>query len=64
MIRYRLSDIPAQIPDGDVQLILQANDMRWEDIDEDEAETIEGLAILHDIAVSKYHLAEFKAGME
>ena len=63
MIRYRPQDIPAQIPDTDVQLILQANDMRWEDIDEDAAKSLEARAILHDISVSKYRRAEYSAGM-
>ena len=47
----------------DKELIAKARRMRWEDINEDEAETQEGWQELHDIAVSKYHDDEFLAGM-
>lgn len=63
MTRYSLSDLPAQLPDGDVELIMRANDMPWTAIDEDAAETIEGRAILHDIAISKYRKEEYHCGM-
>lgn len=63
VIKYSLSDLPAQMPDGDVQLILKANNQRWEDIDEDAAESIEGRAILQEIALSKYRWAEYRSGM-
>jgi len=63
MTRYTLSDIPAQVPEGDVQLILQANDLPWEKIDEDAAQSIEARAILHDIAITKYRRDEYRAGM-
>lgn len=63
MTRYNLSDLPAQLPDGDVELIMKANDMDWTAIDEDAAETIEGRAILHDIAISKYRREQFHSGI-
>ena len=64
MTRYSLSDLPAQLPDGDVELIMKANDMDWTAIVEDSAESIEGRAILHDIAISKYRRDEYRCGME
>ena len=47
----------------DKALVEQARHMRWEDINEDDAETEEGKKALHDIAVRGYHYDEWKAGM-
>ena len=47
----------------DKALVEKAKHQRWEDIDEDAAETEEGRTELHRIAVSKYHYDEYKAGM-
>lgn len=51
------------LTEHDKALIDQARQMLWEDIDEDAAETEEGRKALHDIAVSKYHYDEYKAGI-
>lgn len=51
------------LTEHDKALIEQARQMRWEDIDEDAAETEEGRAELHRIAISKYHYDEYKAGI-
>lgn len=51
------------MPESDVQLILKANDMRWEDINEDAAESLEARAILHDISLAKYRREEYLSGM-
>ncbi len=51
------------LTEHDKALIEQARHQRWEDIDEDAAETEEGRKALHDIAVSKYHYDEYKSGM-
>lgn len=64
MIRYNESDIPPYLPEQDKELIRKANVMRWVDIEPEEAMTEEGRRILNDIVSTKYHLAEFKAGME
>lgn len=64
MIRYSESDIPPYLPEQEKELIRKANDMRWEDIEPKEAMTEEGRRILNDIASSKYHLDEFKSGMD
>jgi hypothetical protein len=47
----------------DRRLVQQAIYKRWEEIDEDEAETPEGKAKLHEIAVRKYHHDEFIHGI-
>ncbi|MBR4228040.1 MAG: hypothetical protein IKR72_02955 [Bacteroidales bacterium] len=47
----------------DKQLVESSRHKRWEDINEDEAETPEGKQALHDIAVRKYHYDEYRAGM-
>jgi len=49
--------------DHDKALVEKAKTQRWEDIEEDEAETEEGRKALHDIAIRKYHYDEYKAGM-
>jgi len=40
----------------DKALVEKARDQRWEDIDEDAAETEEGRAALHDIAISTMNI--------
>lgn len=47
----------------DRRLVQQAIYKRWEEIDEDEAETPEGKAKLHEIAVRKYHHDEYLHGI-
>lgn len=47
----------------DKALVEKARHQRWEDIDEDAADTEEGRKALHDIAIRKYHYDEYKAGM-
>lgn len=47
----------------DKALVASARQMRWEDINEDEAETVEGRSVLHDIIMHKYHYDEYKCGM-
>ena len=47
----------------DKALVEKARHQRWEDIDEDAADTEEGRRALHDIAIRKYHYDEYKAGM-
>lgn len=49
--------------DHDKALVERAKHLRWEEIEEDEAETEEGKQALHDIAVRKYHYDEYKAGI-
>lgn len=49
--------------DHDKRLVQQAIYKRWEEIDEDEAETEEGRRKLHEIAVRKYHQDEFRLGI-
>lgn len=60
----RKEEIPDFLPDSDKELIEKALGQRWEDIDEDKASTRLARKILHDIAITKYHLDEYKAGME
>ena len=45
----------------DQQLIEQARNSRWEDIDETKAETPEGRKEIHRIMMSGYHREEYKA---
>lgn len=45
----------------DKQLVDQAMNMRWEDIDESLAETEEGREAVHRIMMRKYHREEYKA---
>lgn len=47
----------------DRELIAQAREMRWEDIDEDKADTPEGKAELHRICMAKCHMDEARCGM-
>ena len=47
----------------DRRLVQQAIYKRWEEIDEDAAETAEGKAKLHEIAVRKYHQDEYLHGI-
>lgn len=47
----------------DKALVEKARHQRWEDIDEDAADTEEGRRALHDIAIRKYHYDEYKAGI-
>lgn len=51
------------LTEHDKELIEQARHQWWEDIREEDAETEEGRAELHRIAISKYHYDEYKAGM-
>lgn len=51
------------LTEHDKELIEQARHQRWEDIREEDAETEEGRAELHRIAIRKYHYDEYKAGM-
>lgn len=60
----RKDEIPDYLPDSDKELIEKALGQRWEDIDESKGSLWITRRILHDIATTKYHLAEFKAGME
>ena len=63
MTRYRLQDIPSHLPESDRRLVLEANDLGWEYINEDLAQTQEAKDILHDIATSKYHRDEYRSNM-
>ena len=45
----------------DKRLIEEAKSLRWEEINEDAAETQEGRKELHRITMQKYHRDEFKA---
>ena len=47
----------------DKEAIEKAKAARWEDIDEDWAETDAGRYELHDIIMRKYHRDEYRAGM-
>lgn len=47
----------------DKALVATARGMRWEDINEEDAETVEGRSILHSIIMHKYHYDEYKCGM-
>lgn len=47
----------------DLDLYNKAKGMRWEDIDEDLAETEVGRVALHDLAIRKMHYEEFRCGM-
>jgi len=47
----------------DKRLVQEAMYKRWEEIDEDEAETEEGRQKLHEIAVRKYHQDEYLHGI-
>lgn len=47
----------------DERLVQEAMYKRWEEIDEDEAETEEGRQKLHEIAVRKYHQDEYLHGI-
>lgn len=47
----------------DKEAIAKAKAQRWEDIDENTAETEVGRRWLHDIAMRKYHTDEFNADM-
>lgn len=47
----------------DRALVEKARNQRWEDIKEEDAETEDGRAELHRIAVGKYHYDEYKAGI-
>lgn len=49
--------------DHDKALIEQARRKRWEDIDENEAETADGKRRLHRIIMGKYHREEWRNGM-
>ncbi|MBO7323294.1 MAG: hypothetical protein J6U51_06915 [Bacteroidales bacterium] len=60
----RKDEIPDFLPDSDKELIEKALEQRWEDIDESKGSFRITRRILHDIATTKHHLAEFKAGME
>lgn len=51
------------LPEHDKALIESANRKRWEDIDEDEAISIEGKQILHDMAIRGMHMSELKEGI-
>lgn len=46
----------------DERLVQEAIYKRWEEIDEDEAETEEGRQKLHEIVARKYHHEEFLNG--
>ena len=46
----------------DEALVRKARSQRWEEIDEEAAETPEGRQALHDIIARKYHTEEFKNG--
>ena len=52
-----------RLPEHDQELIRKARDQRWEEIEEDAAETAEARQILHDIAVRKYHREEYRLGV-
>ena len=56
-------DTPEHLPEHDRNLIDAAHHQCWEEIDEDAAETEEGRNVLHAIAVRKYHIDEYRAGM-
>ena len=56
-------NIPANLPEGDKELIRATRDQDWTEIREDDAETEEGRKILHRIAVTGYHYDEARAGM-
>lgn len=56
-------DTPQHLPEHDRKLIDAAHRQRWEEIDEDAAETEEGKYVLHEIAIRKYHLDEAKHDM-
>ena len=47
----------------DKEAIEKAKASRWEDIDEDWAETEAGRDELHSIIMRKYHRDEYRAGM-
>ena len=47
----------------DLELIKEAEDKCWEQINEYDADTEEGRKALHDIAIRKYHYDEARAGM-
>ena len=47
----------------DKRLVQEAMYKRWEEIDEDEAETEERRQKLHEIAVRKYHQDEYLHGI-
>lgn len=51
------------LPEQDQKLIEQAGHQRWEEIDEDAAETEEARQVLHDIAIRKYHRDEYCQGI-
>lgn len=48
----------------DKALAARARQMRWEDIDEETADTPEGRAELHRICMAKYHQDEARCGMD
>ena len=58
---YHLQDKP--IPEHDQELINKARSQRWEEIDEDAAETEDARTILHDIIIHKYHREEYRFGV-
>ena len=60
----RKDEIPDYLPDSDKELIEKALGQRWEDIDESKGSFRITRKILHDIAITKYHHDEYKAGME
>ena len=51
------------LTDADKRAIQKAIYARWEDIDEDTAETDAGRYEMHRIAMQKYHAEEFNAGI-
>lgn len=51
------------LPEHDQRLIEEAQCQRWEEIDEDAAETEEARQVLHDIAIRKYHRDEYCQGI-
>lgn len=51
-------DIPAGLPEHDVELLKKAFRQRWEDIDPEAALTETARYRLEDISLSKYHREE------
>lgn len=51
------------LPEHDQELIRKARGQRWEEINEDAAETEDARQILHDIAIQKYHREEYLLGV-